>query len=119
MKKVILQEFVSLDGLAAGPNDSVDFVPASTQGDQRFGQRQMEFLDSRALDTIDCDRFTKQLSAGVSGDRDVLGLILIGSTADAPYRDTTRPHHARWPMAQGGRSHFKISHCSSGPGAPR
>jgi hypothetical protein len=36
MKKVILQEFVSVDGLASGPNDSVDFVPASNQGDQRF-----------------------------------------------------------------------------------
>ncbi len=36
MKKVILQEFVSVDGLAAGPNDSVDFVPASMQGDQRY-----------------------------------------------------------------------------------
>lgn len=29
MKKVILQEFVSVDGLASSPNDSVAFVPAS------------------------------------------------------------------------------------------
>lgn len=29
MRKVILQEFITLDGLAAGPNDSVDYVPAS------------------------------------------------------------------------------------------
>jgi hypothetical protein len=28
MRQVILQEFVSLDGLAAGPNASIDFVPA-------------------------------------------------------------------------------------------
>jgi hypothetical protein len=33
MRKVVLQEFVSADGLVAGPKDSVDFVPASTQGD--------------------------------------------------------------------------------------
>ena len=62
MKKVILQEFVSVDGLAAGPNDSVDFVPASNQGDQRFGQRQMEFLDS--IDTILLGRVTYEMFAG-------------------------------------------------------
>ena len=62
MKKVILQEFVSLDGLAAGPNDSVDFVPASMQGDQGFGQRQMEFLDS--IDTILLGRVTYEMFAG-------------------------------------------------------
>ena len=62
MKKLILQEFVSVDGLAAGPNDSVDFVPASNQGDQRFGQRQMEFLDS--IDTILLGRVTYEMFAG-------------------------------------------------------
>ena len=62
MKKVILQEFVSVDGLAAGPNDSVDFVPASMQGDQRFGQRQTEFLDS--IDTIVLGRVTYEMFAG-------------------------------------------------------
>ena len=62
MKKVILQEFVSVDGLASGPNDSVDFVPASNQGDQGFGQRQMEFLDS--IDTILLGRVTYEMFAG-------------------------------------------------------
>ncbi len=37
MRKVILQEFITLDSLAAGPNDNVDYVPASTQGDKSFG----------------------------------------------------------------------------------
>ena len=37
MRKIILQEFISLDSLAAGPNDSVDYVRASTQGDKSFG----------------------------------------------------------------------------------
>ena len=50
MRKVILQEFVTLDGLAAGPHGSVDFAPAATRGDQSFGQRQMSFLDT--IDTI-------------------------------------------------------------------
>jgi dihydrofolate reductase len=62
MKNVILQEFVSLDGFAAGPKDSVDFVPASTQGDQRFGQHQMEFMDS--LDTMLLGRVTYQMFSG-------------------------------------------------------
>jgi dihydrofolate reductase len=62
MRKAILQEFVSLDGLAAGPNDSVDFVPASTQGDQSFGQRQMGFMDS--IDLILLGRVTYTMFAG-------------------------------------------------------
>ena len=61
MKSVILQEFVSVDGLAAGPNDSVDYVPASMQGDQRFGQRHMKFLDS--VDTILLGRVTYEMFA--------------------------------------------------------
>ena len=62
MKSVILQEFVSLDALAAGPNGSVDFVPASSKGDQSFGQRQMGFLDS--IDTILLGRVTYEMFAG-------------------------------------------------------
>ena len=62
MKKLTLQEFVTVDGLAAGPNASVDFVPASTQGDKSFGQRQMGFLDS--IDTILLGRVTYEMFAG-------------------------------------------------------
>ena len=61
MKKVILQEFVTLNGFAAGPNDSVDYVPASMKGDQSFAQRQMEFLDS--IDTILLGRVTYAMFA--------------------------------------------------------
>jgi dihydrofolate reductase len=62
MRDVILQEFVTLDGLAAGPSDSVDFVPASTQGDQSFGQRQLGFMDS--IDLILLGRVTYTMFAG-------------------------------------------------------
>jgi dihydrofolate reductase len=62
MSNVILQEFVSLDGLAAGPKDSVDFIPASTKGDRAFGERQMGFLDS--IDTILLGRVTYEMFAG-------------------------------------------------------
>jgi len=61
MRNVILQEFVSLDGLAAGANDSVSFVPASMQGDQSFGQRQLTFMDS--IDTILLGRVTYEMFA--------------------------------------------------------
>jgi dihydrofolate reductase len=62
MRRVILQEFVSLDGLAAGPHNSVDFIPASTAGDQSFGKRQMAFIDS--LDTMLLGRVTYEMFAG-------------------------------------------------------
>jgi dihydrofolate reductase len=59
MRKVILQEFVSLDGLASGPNGGVDFVPAATQGDQAFGREQLSFIDT--LDTMLLGRVTYEL----------------------------------------------------------
>jgi dihydrofolate reductase len=62
MRKVILQEFISLDSLAAGPNDSVDFVPASTQGDVSFGKEQMKLMNS--VDTILLGRVTYQMFSG-------------------------------------------------------
>jgi hypothetical protein len=45
MRKVILQEFVTLSGLAAGANDSVDYIPASTRGDEKFGRGQLALMD--------------------------------------------------------------------------
>ena len=62
MRKVILQEFVSLDGLAAGPNESVDFIPASTQGDQTFGREQLELMDT--VDMLLLGRVTYGMFAG-------------------------------------------------------
>lgn len=62
MRNVILQEFVSLDGRATGPNDGVDFIPAATQGDRSFGDRQLSFMDS--IDTILLGRATYQMFAG-------------------------------------------------------
>jgi dihydrofolate reductase len=59
MRHVILQEFVSLDGLAAGPGGSVDFVGAASDGDQSFGKRQQQFIDT--IDTILLGRKTYEL----------------------------------------------------------
>jgi len=62
MRKVVLQEFVSIDGLIAGPNDSVDFIPASTQGDPSFGREQLALMD--AIDTLLLGRVTYGMFAG-------------------------------------------------------
>jgi dihydrofolate reductase len=62
VRKVILQEFVTLDGLAAGTNDSVDFISQSMTGDQTFGREQLAFFD--AIDTIVLGRITYQMFAG-------------------------------------------------------
>ena len=62
MRKVMLQEFVSLDGLVAGPNDSVDFIPASTQGDPSFGREQVALMDT--IDTLLLGRVTYGMFAG-------------------------------------------------------
>jgi dihydrofolate reductase len=62
MRKVILQEFVSIDGFVAGPNDSVDFIPASTQGDSSFGREQIALMDT--IDTVLLGRVTYGMFAG-------------------------------------------------------
>jgi dihydrofolate reductase len=59
MRKVILQEIVSLDGYAAGPNGDVGFIPASTRGDQRWGTEQMRLFDS--VDTLILGRVTYEI----------------------------------------------------------
>ncbi|MGH9907470.1 MAG: dihydrofolate reductase family protein [Pyrinomonadaceae bacterium] len=61
MRKVILQEFLTLDSLAAGPNDNVDYVPASTKGDESFGKEQVKLMNS--IDTILLGRVTYQMFA--------------------------------------------------------
>ncbi|HZJ53366.1 MAG TPA: dihydrofolate reductase family protein [Myxococcaceae bacterium] len=62
MRKLILQEFVTLDGLAAGPKNSVDFVPAATRGDASFGREQLAFIET--IDTMLLGRVTYELFVG-------------------------------------------------------
>jgi dihydrofolate reductase len=61
MRNLILQEFVSVDGMAAGSDGSTEFIPASSRGDQSFGRRQESFLDS--IDTILLGRKTYEMFA--------------------------------------------------------
>jgi hypothetical protein len=46
MRRLIVQEFVSIDGLAAGQEGEVDFIPAATAGDSRVAENQMRFIDT-------------------------------------------------------------------------
>jgi dihydrofolate reductase len=98
MRNVILQEFVSLDGMAADVNNGVDFVPASVQGDQKFGQRQEVFIDS--IDAILLGRVTYNMFSAywpnvTSGDDkpfadklNVIPKIVFSQTLDrAPWGD--------------------------------
>ena len=62
MRKVVLQAFVSIDGFVAGRNDSVDFIPASTQGDLSFGREQVALMDR--VDTLLLGRVTYGMFAG-------------------------------------------------------
>jgi len=59
MRKVILQEIVSLDGYAADPNGDVNLIPASARGDQRWGAEQTVLMDS--IDTLLLGRVTYKM----------------------------------------------------------
>ena len=62
MRQVILQEFVSIDGLAAGPKGSVDFIPVATQNDASLDRHQLQLTDS--VDLILLGRVTYEMFAG-------------------------------------------------------
>ena len=62
MRKVVLQEFMSIDGCVAGPHDSVDFIPASTQGDLTFGRQQLALMDT--VDALLLGRVTYEMFSG-------------------------------------------------------
>ena len=61
MRKVILQEFLSVDSFAAGPKDSTEFVPAATRGDKSFQKEQDKLVDS--VDAILLGRVTYEMFA--------------------------------------------------------
>lgn len=61
-RKVVLQEFISLDGLVAGLNGSVDFIPAATRGDRSFGAEQVALMDT--TDTLLLGRVTYGMFVG-------------------------------------------------------
>ena len=61
MRKVILQEFLSLDGLAAGADGSTDFIPEANSGDKSFMDGQLKMLED--IDTMILGRLTYEMFA--------------------------------------------------------
>jgi len=61
MRKIIVQEFLTLDGFAAGVNNETDFMPQSTSGspENNFENNQWDFMDT--VDTMVLGRNTHQL----------------------------------------------------------
>jgi dihydrofolate reductase len=57
-----VQEFVTVDGLAAGPNGETGFIPEGTRGDSGVAENQMRFMDT--IDTIVLGRATYEMFAG-------------------------------------------------------
>jgi dihydrofolate reductase len=62
MRKLIIEEFLTLEGFAAGPGNSVDFIPAATKDDRRFGREQLALMED--VDTILLGRVTYGMFAG-------------------------------------------------------
>ena len=61
MRRVILQEFLTLDGMAADSDGGTDFVQGSMQGDRSFIAEQLKLTD--AADTILLGRKTYEMFA--------------------------------------------------------
>jgi dihydrofolate reductase len=62
MRRLIVQEFVSVDGFAAGPDGDIGFIPEATEGDDGVAENQMRFIDT--VDTIVLGRVTYEMFAG-------------------------------------------------------
>lgn len=64
MRKVIVQEFTTIDGFAAGPNGEIDFIAEFTAADPTAGEHvedQLRFLET--IDTILLGAVTYQMFA--------------------------------------------------------
>jgi dihydrofolate reductase len=62
MRRLVVQEFVSVDGFAAGPGGDIGFIPEATEGDDGLAENQMRFIDT--VDTIVLGRVTYEMFAG-------------------------------------------------------
>jgi dihydrofolate reductase len=101
MRKLILEEWVSLDGYAADKNGELNFFP-STEENKYSDSDQLAFLES--IDTILLGRATYQLFAGfwptASTDKEIIAdrlnglpkLVFSNSLTEAPW--------GNWPAAR-------------------
>jgi dihydrofolate reductase len=101
MRRIILEEWVSLDGYAADKNGKLDFFP-STESNQYSDQDQLRFLDT--LGTILLGRKTYELFVDfwptATVDKEIIAdklnslpkLVFSNSLKEAPW--------GNWPQAQ-------------------
>ena len=94
MKRLILEEWISLDGFAVDREGTLDFFPP-TETDRYSDRDQLEFLD--AVDTILLRRRTYELFADywptASTDQEIIAdrlnslpkLVFSNSLSDAPW----------------------------------
>ena len=102
MRKLILQEFVTLEGFAAGPGNSVDFVPAATKDDRSFGREQLALMDE--VDAILLGRLTYEMFAGywpnAKGDEKAFGDRMSETPKIVFSRTLGRAPWGSWPECQ-------------------
>jgi dihydrofolate reductase len=101
MRRLILEEWLSLDGFAADRSERLDFFPA-TETDHYSDRDQLKFLDS--VDTILLGRRTYELFVGfwpaASSDREIIAdrlnelpkLVFSNTLTEAPW--------GKWPPAR-------------------
>ncbi|MDF2454610.1 MAG: reductase [Cytophagaceae bacterium] len=101
MRKLILEEWISLDGYAADKNGQLDFFP-STEANQFSDQDQLKFLES--IDTMLLGRVTYHLFADfwptATTDKEIIAdklnslskIVFSNTLTDAPW--------GRWTAAQ-------------------
>ena len=100
MRKLILQEWISLDGYAADKNGQLDFFP-STESNKYADLDQLKFMEN--IDTILLGRVTYQLFVdfwpGATSDKEIIAdklnsthkIVFSNTLEDAPW--------GKWPGA--------------------
>jgi dihydrofolate reductase len=101
MRKLILEEWLSLDGFAADRNGQLDFFPA-TEENKYSDKDQLEFLDS--IDNILLGRVTYQLFAGfwptATTDKEIIADKLNGIPKTVFSKTLTEAPWGKWPSAR-------------------
>jgi dihydrofolate reductase len=136
MRRLILEEWLSLDGFAADKNGKLDFFPSSET--DRFSDRdQLNFLDS--VDTILLGRKTYQLFVQywptATADKEIIAdrlntlpkLVFFNTLTETPWAEVaprasrSRRRHCRDHAAESGRweAHGPLGEPLPGSGAHR
>lgn len=81
MRRVILQEFLTLDGMAAEADGGTDFIPGSNRGDQSLMEAQLKMLsdiDTMVLGRVTYEMFADYWPTATEGEDKELAKIIGG-----------------------------------------